>query len=65
MDVYVSVLIDLKVTGKIIQCWGVVQVPSVGKQDDMSDIKKKKNLSTESQNVQSCPYLYNENTQNQ
>lgn len=42
MDVYVSVLIDLKVTGKIIQCWGVVQVPSVGKQDDMSDIKKKK-----------------------
>lgn len=44
MDVYVSVLIDHKgeVTGKIIQCWGVVQVPSVGKQDDMSDIKKKK-----------------------
>lgn len=42
MDVYVSVLIDLKVTGKIIQCWAVVQVPSVGKQDDMSDIKKKK-----------------------
>lgn len=65
MDVYVSVLIDLKVTGKIIQCWGVVQVPSVGKQDDMSDIKKKKNLSTESQNIQSCRCLYNENTQNQ
>lgn len=44
MDVYVSVLIDHKgeVTGKIIQCWGVVQVPSVGKQDDKSDIKKKK-----------------------